>query len=90
MRNSHTYDSILSVISDYVTSELDVNIKKVEPTHRLQEDLGLESIGMLSLAVEIENYFQIYLSEGENPPITIDDVVKLILLRLSEQSDAAS
>lgn len=85
-----TYESVFAILSDFILENLDPRIVPVEPGHRLQEDLGLESLGLLSLSVKIENHFQIYLDESPaEPPETIDDVVRLILQRLDEQKDAS-
>ena len=62
----------------------------VRPAAELQADLGLDSVGLLSLALELENHFEIYLGEDtENPPKTVDDVARLLLIRLEEVRDAS-
>lgn len=59
--------------------------KPVEGHHRLQEELGLDSVQLLSLALEVENKFQIMLDESpESPPRTVNDVVDLVAQRLAE------
>jgi acyl carrier protein len=58
---------------------------KVAPEQRLQEDLGLESMDLLALAVEVENLFQIKLEENPSrPPQTVGELVGLVHQRLSE------
>ena len=53
---------------------------------RLQEDLGLDSMGLITLALEIENHWQLYLAE---PPRrcrqTLGELVALVAQRLREQ-----
>lgn len=44
-----------------------VRREAIEPGLHLREDLGLESIAMIDLIVEIENYFNIYLD-----PVSMD------------------
>ena len=47
-------------------------------------------MGLLSLALELENEFELYLGEdADNPPETVDDVARLILYRQSEMRDAS-
>ena len=41
-----------------------VTHENIGPEARLQEDLGLDSMGLLNLALEVENHFQIYLEEA--------------------------
>lgn len=60
----------------------------VEPLdwdRRLVEDLGLDSVGFLALAVGLENRFRINLDEDpERPPTTLDELVELLQQRLAE------
>jgi acyl carrier protein len=52
---------------------------------RLQEDLGLDSMGLITLALEIENHWQLYLAEPpEAPPHTLGELVALVAQRLRE------
>ena len=54
---------------------------------RLQEDLGLDSMSLLTLALEIENHWQVYLAESpESPPQTLGDLVTLVAQRLREKA----
>jgi acyl carrier protein len=53
---------------------------------RLQEDLGLDSMGLITLALEIENHWQFYLAEPpEAPPHTLGELAALVAQRLREQ-----
>jgi len=64
--------------------------ENIGPDARLQEDLGLDSMGLLNLALEVENHFQIYLEEAaDNPPETIGDIINLVMIRLEDQIHAA-
>lgn len=52
---------------------------------RLVEDLGLDSVGFLALAVGLENRFRVNLEEDpERPPYTVAELVDLLQERLSE------
>ena len=52
------------------------------PVHgemRLVEDLGLDSLKLLTLAVEVENFFQICLDpERDHELVTVGDLVEAI------------
>lgn len=49
------------------------------PATRLQEDLGLDSVRMLTLAVELENHYRIVLGEDpDNPPRTLGELAALV------------
>ena len=54
---------------------------------RLQEELGLDSMGLLTLALEIENHWQLYLAESpEAPPQTLGELADLVAQRLREKA----
>ena len=56
---------------------------------RLAEDLGLDSIGLLTLALELENHYQLQLGDDPaNPPRSVGDVVSLIAKGLEENRGA--
>lgn len=59
--------------------------KPIAAGSRLVEDLGLDSMGMLALAVDLENRFRLKLEEDqEHPPETVSDVVELVQSRMEE------
>jgi len=56
---------------------------EIKPESRLVEDLKLDSMGMLALAVGLENRLRIKLDEDpERPPETVADVAELLSTRL--------
>ncbi len=53
-----------------------INIKK-----KLQDDLGIDSLGLITLLVEIEERFGFELEEADMDPFalqTVSDVIKLV------------
>ena len=57
----------------------------IELDSRLQEDLGLDSMGLLTLALETENHFELCLDEPpDQPPQSVREIVDLVALRLKE------
>ena len=59
--------------------------KQIELSSRLMEDLELDSMGMLALAVALENHYRVNLQEDpENPPETVQEVVNLVVERIKE------
>jgi acyl carrier protein len=56
----------------------------------LQDDLGLDSMTLLSLALEAENFIGCALDEDpENPPMTIRELGEMMALRMEEQRNVA-
>ncbi len=61
--------------------------KPIRAESRLAEDLGLDSVGLLTLAVEVENFYRVRLGEDpEHPPRTVADITTLVKQRLAESS----
>ncbi|MCE9626179.1 MAG: hypothetical protein K8R69_12140 [Deltaproteobacteria bacterium] len=68
-----------------MTEHCDLKEPAIRPDQRLQEDLGLDSLGLLAMAVEVENCFQIHLNEDPNqPPQTLGELVELISKRIEQ------
>lgn len=54
-------------------------VTEFQPDLRLAEDLGLDSVGLLTLALELENHYQANLGENpENPPRTLGQLAGLV------------
>lgn len=65
----------------------------LSPEMRLVEDLELDSIRLLTLAVEVENRFRVRLDEADEAAIeTVGDLVAAVRRKLAERegSDAAA
>jgi acyl carrier protein len=61
----------------------------VELTQRLKEDLQLDSMAMIIVAVGLENRFRVKLNEGDAGAIvTVADLVKLVEKRVAQGSAA--
>ena len=70
----------LSVITRILVESCDVDpsLPLTQET-RLAEDLALDSMGMLTLTVELENHYQRVLEvDNFSPPKTIGEVIGLI------------
>ena len=61
------------------------------PPLRLVEDLELDSIRLLTLAVEVENRFRIRLDEADEAAIeTVGDLVSAVARKRSDASEPAA
>ncbi len=62
----------------------------ISPAARLNEDLHLDSMAMIVVAVGLENMFRVKLQEEDAGSIvTIGDLVKLVVQRVGESGVAA-
>ena len=61
----------------------------LEPQHRLVEDLRLDSLGLLTLAVEVEDHFRVCLSADDEAAIrTVGDLERVLLGKLAASGAA--
>ena len=53
--------------------------QEIGEASRLGEDLKLDSVGLLSLAINLENHYRVRLPDSsEQPPETVGDIVDLL------------
>jgi len=51
----------------------------LRPEHRLVEDLGLDSLRLMTLAVAVENHFEVCLDpQDEAELVTVGDLVRIV------------
>lgn len=56
-------------------------VEKINPSDSLQEDIGMDSLGLVMLLFSIEDSFSIELQESDMNPydlITVGDVIELV------------
>lgn len=59
----------------------------IEPSLRLKEDLNLDSMAMIIVAVGLENRFRVKLAEEDaGDLVTVADLVALVARRVQEQA----
>ncbi len=71
----NTYDTVLDILKELSATEA------ILPEQSLQDDLGLDSIQLVTLLIEIEDRFEILLDESDMNPFeltTVKDVVDLV------------
>lgn len=69
------YDSVLDMLKELSATET------ILPEQSLQDDLGLDSIQLVTILIEIEDRFEILLDESDMNPFeltTVKDVVDLV------------
>lgn len=84
-----TDDAILRGIAEVAREHLD-HEAELDAGQRLVEDLALDSIRLLTLAVEVENHFEVCLSEEDDQSIeTVADLVAVVRRELEAQESLA-
>jgi acyl carrier protein len=77
-------DQILRWVVDTLKNEFQLREEDLHPAAHLIDDLDLDSIDAVDLAVNVDQAFGLSLSEGELKSIqTVQDVVELIHGRLA-------
>ena len=80
-------DLILAGIEDVARKHIGWD-GAIEPNMRLVEDLSLDSIKLLTLAMEVENHFKVCLDpEKDNELQTIGDLIAAIRRQLLEPTE---
>jgi len=84
------YQEAREALVSILAKDCKIDVTTISDENRLQDDLGLDSITLLSLALEAENFLGCPLEEDpENPPLTVRALVELVAIRLEEQRDVA-
>lgn len=79
---------ILAGINRVAREHLDRR-EPLTPEMHLVEDLELDSIRLLTLAVEVENHFRVCLDEGDETEIsTVGHLVEAVSRKLEEEAKA--
>ena len=85
MTRTEVLEAIREVLRDQCAVEREVLPESVA----LQAELGLDSVGLLNLALEVENRFELFLDEApDQPPETLGALADLVVARLEEQGQS--
>ena len=71
----HVTETVFGIIKDLS------GMQQIEHSARLQEDMGLDSLNMVTLLLEVEDAFEIELEEKDMNPfelIKVEDVIELV------------
>ena len=74
-------ETVLTEIRRVVAREVS-SPRELTGSDRLIDDLGLDSLSLTTLAVELEDRFEVYLSDEEATRVTtVDELVRCVLAR---------
>ena len=80
-------EDVLAEIRRIATQELGMD-RPILPSDELVRDLGLDSIELTILAVELENHFRLKLQEEDAYVLTVEDLGRQVLRRAAEAREA--
>lgn len=86
-----TYDETLKVTTEILKKHVDAD-RAIRPNDHIQNDLGLDSLGVMELVADIEDRFSVTIPNDVLSDIaTVEDVAKaLVKLKAAEQGAPAS
>jgi acyl carrier protein len=74
-----TYDETLQITTDILQSHVELD-RPIRPNDHIQNDLGLDSLGVMEVVADIEDRFNVTIpSETLSNLTTVDDVAKALL-----------
>ena len=86
-----TYDETLKVTTEILKKHVDAD-RAIRPNDHIQNDLGLDSLGVMELVADIEDRFAVTIPNDVLSDIaTVEDVAKaLVKLKAADQGAPAS
>ena len=73
-----TYDETLSITTEILKKHVDAN-RTIRPNDHIQNDLGLDSLGVMELVADVEDRFSVSIPNDVLGDIaTVEDIVKAL------------
>ncbi len=74
-----TYEEALQATTDILTQHVDVG-RAIVPTDHIQNDLGLDSLGVMEVVADIEDRFEVQIPQDLLSGIaTVEDVARALV-----------
>ena len=85
-----TYDETLKVTTEILKKHVDAD-RAIRPNDHIQNDLGLDSLGVMELVADIEDRFSVTIPNDVLSDIaTVEDVAKALVKLSAEQGPATA
>lgn len=85
-----TYDETLKITTEILKKHVDGE-RIIRPNDHIQNDLGLDSLGVMELVADIEDRFHVTIPNDVLSDIsTVDDVAKALVKLANEASGASA
>jgi acyl carrier protein len=76
-------DEVMKLVRDHLATELEVSPDRIQPATRFREDLDADSLDLYELVMELEDRYDIRVSEEEAAEIeTVGDAVDFVCARV--------
>ena len=81
--------SILEDVKQIVAEQLGADSERIREEHLLEEDLGCDSLTLVEITMEVEEHFDISISDEQADRVRrVRDIVEGVLQLLSDKNDA--
>jgi acyl carrier protein len=84
MDPSPTYDEMLRITTEILTSHVDLN-RSILASDHIQNDLGLDSLGVMEVVADIEDRFDVHIPTDTLSTISTVGDVATALVSLKQQ-----
>ncbi|NCO54285.1 MAG: acyl carrier protein [Bacteroidetes bacterium CG02_land_8_20_14_3_00_31_25] len=72
-------EEVIKIINNFLIEEFELNPEQIKPEARLKDDLGLESLDFVDIAVVVEKEFKFKVKGEEMTEVrTLDDLYNYI------------
>jgi acyl carrier protein len=76
---------ILNKLVEFLESDTDVRVDKIDESMTLRDGLGLDSVDLVGVIMRIEGFYRIRLSHADlERAVTVGAVVDLVVGKISE------
>jgi acyl carrier protein len=76
-------EEIMKLVRDHLSTELEVEPERIQPETRFRDDLDADSLDLYELVMELEDRYDIRVSEAEAARIeTVGDAVDFVAARV--------
>jgi acyl carrier protein len=76
-------DEVMNLVREHLSTELEVPPERIQPETRFREDLDADSLDLYELVMELEDRYEIRVSEEEAARIeTVGDAVDFVTTRV--------
>jgi acyl carrier protein len=76
-------DEVMKLVRDHLSTELEVEPERIQPETKFRDDLDADSLDLYELVMELEDRYDIRVSEEEAARIeTVGDAVDFVAARV--------
>lgn len=89
-KTSATYETALKATTEILVKHVELD-RAIQPTDHIQNDLGLDSLGVMEVVADIEDRFQVSIpSDVLDRIATVEDVARTLVRLQGGQGGAAA